>query len=60
MFKTAFGIYKEGYPANEFVGLPKSEELMRTFDENLQLVLTGKQSVDDALNKTQQSWASVI
>jgi multiple sugar transport system substrate-binding protein len=42
------------------VGLPKSEELMRTFDENLQLVLTGKQSVDDALNKTQQSWASVI
>ena len=33
---------------------------MRTFDENLQLVLTGKQSVDDALTKTQQSWASVI
>jgi multiple sugar transport system substrate-binding protein len=60
LFKTAFSIYKEGYPANEFVGLPKSEELMRTFDENLQLVLTGKQSVDDALNKTQQSWASVI
>jgi multiple sugar transport system substrate-binding protein len=60
LFKTAFDIYKKGYPANEFVGLPKSEELMRTFDENLQLVLTGKQSVDDALNKTQQSWASVI
>jgi multiple sugar transport system substrate-binding protein len=60
LFKTAFSIYKEGYPANEFVGLPKSEELMRTFDEQLQLVLTGKQSVDDALNKTQQSWASVI
>ena len=60
LFKTAFSIYKEGYPANEFVGLPKSEELMRTFDENLQLVLTGKQSVDDALTKTQQSWASVI
>jgi multiple sugar transport system substrate-binding protein len=60
LFKTAFDIYKKGYPANEFVGLPKSEELMRTFDEQLQLVLTGKQSVDDALNKTQQSWASVI
>jgi multiple sugar transport system substrate-binding protein len=60
LFKTAFDIYKEGYPANEFVGLPKSEELMRTFDEQLQLVLTGKQSVDDALNKTQQSWSSVI
>jgi multiple sugar transport system substrate-binding protein len=60
LFKTAFAIYKEGYPANEFVGLPKSEELMRTFDENLQLTLTGKQSVDDTLNKTQQAWASVI
>lgn len=60
LFKTAFDIYKEGYPANEFVGLPKSEELMRTFDEQLQLVLTGKQSVDEALNKTQESWASVI
>jgi multiple sugar transport system substrate-binding protein len=60
LFKTAFDIYKKGYPANEFVGLPKSEELMRTFDEQLQLVLTGKQSVDDALNKTQESWSSVL
>ncbi|HEY3194666.1 MAG TPA: sugar ABC transporter substrate-binding protein [Candidatus Dormibacteraeota bacterium] len=60
LFKTAFDIYKKGYPANEFVGLPKSEELMRSFDEQLQLVLTGKQSVDDALNKTQESWSSVL
>jgi multiple sugar transport system substrate-binding protein len=60
LFKTAFDIYKQGYPANEFVGLPKSEELMRSFDEQLQLVLTGKQSVDDALNKTQESWSSVL
>jgi multiple sugar transport system substrate-binding protein len=60
LFKTAFDIYKQGYPANQFVGLPKSEDLMRTFDEQLQLALTGKQSVDDALNKAQQSWASVI
>ena len=60
LFKTAFDIYKKGNPANEFVGLPKSEELMRSFDEQLQLVLTGKQSVDDALNKAQQSWTSVL
>jgi multiple sugar transport system substrate-binding protein len=60
LFKTAFDIYTKGYPANEFVGLPKSEDLMRTFDENLQLVLTGKQSVDEALTKSQQSWSSVI
>ncbi|WP_433293817.1 ABC transporter substrate-binding protein [Actinoplanes sp. CA-030573] len=60
LFKTAFGIYQQGYPANEFVGLPKSEDLMRSFDEQLQLVLTGKSSVDDALAKAQQSWSSVI
>jgi multiple sugar transport system substrate-binding protein len=60
LFKTAFDIYKAGYPANEFVGLPKAEDLMRSFDEPLQLVLTGKQSIDDALNKAQQSWASEL
>ncbi|WP_431903570.1 ABC transporter substrate-binding protein, partial [Micromonospora carbonacea] len=52
LFKAAFDIYKQGYPANEFVGLPKAEDLMRSFDEQLQLVLTGKQSVDDALAKS--------
>lgn len=60
LFKTAFDIYKAGYPANQFVGLPKSEDLMRSFDEQLQLALTGKQSVDDALNKAQQAWAPVL
>jgi multiple sugar transport system substrate-binding protein len=60
LFKTAFDIYKAGYPANEFVGLPKSEELMRSFDEQLQLTLTGKQSVDDTLNKAQQAWSSTL
>jgi multiple sugar transport system substrate-binding protein len=60
LFKTAFDIYQQGYPANEFVGLPKSEDLMRSFDEQLQLVLTGKGSVDDALAKAQESWTSVI
>jgi multiple sugar transport system substrate-binding protein len=60
LFKTAFDIYQQGVPANEFVGLPKSEDLMRSFDEQLQLVLTGKSSVDDALAKAQESWSSVI
>jgi multiple sugar transport system substrate-binding protein len=59
-FKSAFDIYQQGYPANEFVGLPKSEDLMRSFDEQLQLVLTGQASVDDALAKSQDSWSSVI
>jgi multiple sugar transport system substrate-binding protein len=60
LFKTAFDIYQQGTPANEFTGLPKSEDLMRSFDEQLQLVLTNKSSVDDALAKAQESWYSVI
>jgi multiple sugar transport system substrate-binding protein len=60
MFKTAFDIYQQGTPANEFTGLPKSEDLMRSFDEQLQLVLTGKSSVDDALAKAQADWSQVI
>jgi multiple sugar transport system substrate-binding protein len=60
LFKTAFDIYQQGTPANEFVGLPKSEDLMRSFDEQLQLVLTGKSSVDDALTKSQDAWSQVI
>jgi len=60
LFKTAFDIYQAGQPANEFVGLPKAEDLMRSFDEQLQLALTGKQSVDDALTKAQEAWAPLI
>ncbi|RSM64374.1 sugar ABC transporter substrate-binding protein [Actinoplanes sp. ATCC 53533] len=60
LFKTAFEIYQAGQPANEFVGLPKAEDLMRSFDEQLQLALTGKQSVDEALSKSQQAWEPLI
>lgn len=60
LFKTAFDIYQAGYPANEFVGLPKSEDLMRSMVEQLQLVLTDKSSVDDALAATQADWTKVL
>jgi multiple sugar transport system substrate-binding protein len=33
---------------------------MRTFDEQLQRVLTGNTTVDEALATSQQSWSSVI
>lgn len=56
LFGTAFEIYKAGYPANEFVGLPVAEQLMRSFDEQFQLLLDGKQSVDDTLKKAQAEW----
>jgi multiple sugar transport system substrate-binding protein len=58
LFKTAFEIYKTGFPANEFTGLPVAEQLMRIFDEQLQLTLTGKQTVDEMLQKTQDAWTA--
>ena len=54
--KAAFDIYKAGYPANEFTGLPVADELMRTFDEQLQKTLSGGQSVDAMLKTTQATW----
>lgn len=56
IFEEAFEIYKAGYPANEFTGLPVAEELMREFSQNLQLALDGQQSVDEALEKSQEAW----
>lgn len=56
LFETAFKIYKSGYPANEFVGLPVAEDLMRSFDEQFQLMLSGKQNVDTTLKNAQAAW----
>lgn len=56
IYKAAFDIYKSGTPANEFTGLPVAEQLMRDFDDQFQLYLDGKQSVDDALTKAQTAW----
>jgi multiple sugar transport system substrate-binding protein len=56
LFGKAFDIYKAGFPANEFVGLPVAEQLMRLFDEQFQSYLDGGQSVDDMLTKTQDAW----
>jgi multiple sugar transport system substrate-binding protein len=56
LFKQAFDIYSEGKPANEFVGLPVAEQLMRLFDEQLQAILQGDESVDDGLKKAQDAW----
>lgn len=56
LFEAAFKIYKDGYPANEFVGLPVAEDLMRSFDEQFQMMLEGKQTIDTMLQNTQAAW----
>lgn len=56
LFGAAFQVFQEGYLANEFVGLPVAEELMRLFSEQFQLYLDDGQSLDDALNNAQAAW----
>lgn len=58
LYKKAFEIYQDGYPANEFTGLPVAEDLMRSFGEQLQSALDGQQSVKEALEKAQDAWAA--
>jgi multiple sugar transport system substrate-binding protein len=56
LFADAFNVFQEGFLANEFVGLPVAEELMRSFGEQFQLYLDDGQSLDDALNNAQAAW----
>lgn len=56
LFEAAFEIYKDGYPANEFVGLPVAEDLMRSFDEQFQMMLDGDQDIDTMLKNAQAAW----
>ncbi|MHA7287772.1 ABC transporter substrate-binding protein [Arthrobacter sp. MDT3-44] len=56
LFKEAFDIYQAGYPANEFVGLPVAEELMRQLGAQLQSAFDGQQSLSEALQKAQTEW----
>ncbi|QHA93662.1 sugar ABC transporter substrate-binding protein [Bacillus sp. N1-1] len=57
LFLKAYELYQDSYAINEFTGLPTSEELMRTFDEQLQLYLDGDtSSTADMLAETQKKW----
>ncbi|GAA1983255.1 sugar ABC transporter substrate-binding protein [Isoptericola halotolerans] len=56
VFSAAFEIYQDGYPANEFVGLPVAEQLMRDLGEEFQKALDGQQTVDEALAAAQEKW----
>jgi multiple sugar transport system substrate-binding protein len=58
LFGKAFEIYQEGYPANEFVGLPVAEQLMREFSEQFQRTLTEDQSIDETLTNAQDAWVA--
>ena len=56
IFAEAFKIYQSGYPANEFVGLPVAEELMREMNVEVQKMFDGGQTAKDAAANTQKAW----
>lgn len=57
MFQKAYEIFQSCSAVNEFTGLPTSEDLMRSFDEQLMLFLDGDTaSAEDMLSATQEAW----
>ncbi len=56
LFGTAFDIFQKGKLANEFVGLPVAEELMRQLDVEVQTMLEGKETPAEAADKAQAEW----
>ena len=57
LFLKAYDIFGKGYAINEFTGAPTSEDLMRSFNEQLVLYLDGDTaSSDEMLSATQESW----
>ncbi|EJK82465.1 sugar ABC transporter substrate-binding protein [Rhizobium sp. AP16] len=56
IFAEAFKIFQSGYPANEFVGLPVAEELMRDMNIQIQKELDGGQTAKEAAANTQKAW----
>lgn len=57
LFADAFAVFQDGNLANEFVGLPVAENLMRDFDEQFQLYLDGDLDLDAFLASAQEAWA---
>jgi len=56
LFADAFEVFQDGYLANEFVGLPVAETLMRQFGEPLQRYLDGDLSLEAFLADAQAAW----
>lgn len=60
LFGKGFEIFQKGYLANEFVGLPVAEQLMRMLDEEMQAMLDGKQTAEQAAAKAQAKWVQAF
>jgi multiple sugar transport system substrate-binding protein len=56
LFEEAFKIFQSGRLANEFVGLPVAEDLMRDMNVEVQKMFDGQQTAQEAAANTQKAW----
>jgi len=56
LFAEAFKIFQAGKLANEFVGLPVAEQLMREMDVEVQKMLIGQETPQQVAANTQKQW----
>jgi len=56
LFVKAFQIFQSGKLANEFIGLPVAEQLQRDMDVELQKMLDGQETPQEAAAATQKQW----
>ncbi|MBV1703529.1 MAG: sugar ABC transporter substrate-binding protein [Hyphomicrobiales bacterium] len=56
LFAEAFKIFQAGKLANEFVGLPVAEQLMREMDVEVQKMLAGQETPQQVVANTQKEW----
>lgn len=60
LFADAFKIYQTGYLANEFVGLPVAEDLMRDMTIEAQKMFDGQEDAKQAAAATQKQWLAAF
>lgn len=60
LFLEAFKIYQDGKLANEFVGLPVAEDLMRDMNVEVQKMFDGQQTAAEAAAAAQKAWLAAF
>lgn len=60
LFAEAFKIYQNGSLANEFVGLPVAEDLMRALNVEVQKMFDGQQTSAEAAAAAQKAWLAAF
>ncbi|MES2433733.1 MAG: sugar ABC transporter substrate-binding protein [Pseudomonadota bacterium] len=60
LFAEAFKIYQSGKLANEFVGLPVAEDLMRALNVEVQKMFDGQQTSAEAAAAAQKAWLAAF